>query len=369
MELHTSARALTQGVVVAVAVAGCHSAPRTAVIGYAYTYHLKPAIAVAAEEIAAQPAGRGARIVIVPDSGRTGDPADVEVQRAEHMAAIPGIVAVVGHSGSRASLAAAPIYNDARIVQVTPNSTSRLLEHAGPWTFDLAPDDSVEGAFIGGFLADRLHALRVTVFYENDEYGTGLRDGVLAALTPRGVVVLDRVPIDLTSDFPTLVEASLKLGVPDAFVVAGRQRETGTIARLLRERGIRRPVVAGDGSLVLPDLARLAGPAADSLYVVAFWLPDAPDSLSRAFVERYRRLTGEVPQSADALSHDALMLVVAAIREVGPDPAAVRSWLGGLGVVRPPFEGVTGPIAFATLARPRLLMTRLEGGVPRRVAP
>ena len=353
----------------AATVAGCHSAPRSAVIGYAYTYHLQSAIAVANDEIAERWGGRGPRILIVSDSARVQDPADVEVRRAEHLAAVPGIVAVVGHSGSRASLAAAPIYNEAGIVQITPNSTSRLLRSAGRWTFNLAPDDSVEGAFIGEFVAQRLRARRVTVYYENDEYGTGLRDGVMAALAPRGVEVLDRVPIDVTSDFPTLVEASLKRGVPDVVIVAGRQRETGMIARLVRERGVRRPLVAGDGALVLPELARLAGPAADSLYVVAFWMPDAPDSLSQAFVARYRRLTGEVPQSADALSHDALMVLAEAIDEVGADPAAVRRHLSQLGTGRPPFQGVTGPIAFAAGARARLGMARLVGGVSERVTP
>ena len=52
-----------------------------------------------------------------------------------------------------------------------------------------------------------------------------------------------------------------------------------------------------------PDVIIIAGRAADSIYVVAFWLPDAPDSLSRAFVERFRRIAGRVPQSSDAMSH------------------------------------------------------------------
>ncbi len=369
MRLQRISRSTPALALAVMAVAGCHRADRTAVIGYAYTYHLQSALAVANEAIAAQAPRHGVRIVIVSDSARVGDPADVEVRRAEHLAAIPGMVAVVGHSGSRASLAAAPIYNDARIVQVTPNSTSRLLRDAGPWTFNLAPDDSVEGAFIGAFVAERLRAGRVSIYYVNDEYGTGLRDGILATLVPRGVEVVDRVPIDVASDFPTLVEASLKRGVPDAVVVAGRQRETGIIARLIREHGVRRPLVAGDGALVLPDLARLAGPAADSVYAVAFWMPDAPDSLSRAFVARYRRVSGEVPQSADALSHDALMLLAAAIREVGTSPAAVRRYLSDLGAGRAPYQGVTGPVAFATGSRPRLIMARLVGGVPVRVTP
>src|SRR3989442_11765007 len=47
----------------------------------------------------------------------------------------------------------------------------------------------------------------------------------------------------------------------------------------------------------------IAGRAADSIYVVACWLPDAPDSLSRAFVERFRRIAGRVPQSSRSEEH------------------------------------------------------------------
>jgi len=351
----------------AAAVAGCHSVSRTVVIGYAFPYHLNPMLTVAHEEIAARYVGRGPQVSIVYDSVGTGDPADLEVRRAQRLAALPNIVAVVGHGGSRASLAAAPVYNEAGIVQLTPASTSRLLKNAGPWTFNLAPDDSVEGAFVGEFVAGRLRAARVTIYYVNDEYGTGLRDGVLAELTRRGVSVLDRVPMDLSSDFPTLVAASLKQGVPDVVVVAGRQQETGAIARLLREHGVRRAVVAGDGAAVLPALAQLAGPGADSVYVVAYWTPDASDSLSRAFVERFRRAAGVAPQSPDAMVHDALMLVAAAVHEAGTSPAAVRAYLLELGRSRPPFQGVTGPITFANGARAPLVMTHLANGELRRV--
>jgi ABC-type branched-subunit amino acid transport system substrate-binding protein len=195
------------------AVAGCHTPRRSAVIGYAFPYHLSAALRVASEEIPLRSRGRGPRISIVYDSVVSGDPADVEVRRAERLASMPGVVGVVGHGGSRASLAAAPVYNEAGIVQITPISTSRLLKSAGPWTFNLAPDDSVEGGFMGAFVADRLGAGRVTVYYVNDEYGAGLRDGVVAELERRGVAVVDRVPMDLTSDFPTLVAASLKRAV------------------------------------------------------------------------------------------------------------------------------------------------------------
>jgi len=135
----------------------------------------------------------------------------------------------------------------------------------GPWTFMLAPADSAEGAVMAAFAAERLGAQRVSIFFVNDEYGAGLRDGVRAELQQRRVAVLDEVGFGTESDYAALVGASLRRGRPDVIIIAGR--------------------------------------AADSIYVVAFWLPDAPDSLSRAFVERFRRIAGRVPQSSDAMSH------------------------------------------------------------------
>lgn len=341
---------------------GCAAERGPAVIGYAFAISETPTIRVAQEELAAGDTSHSPAISIVVESqGGAADPADVEVKRAQHLAALPGVVGVVGHGGSRASLAAAPVYNEAGIVQVVPTGTSRLLHTAGPWTFMLAPDDSVEGAFIGTFLAERLAAHRVSVFFFRDEYGFGLRDGLVAELRRRGLSVVDAVPYQTDNNFRTLVLASLRRGIPDAVVVAGRE-EAGLIARFLREAAPRVRIVAGDGALVLPTLADTAGPAADSIYAVAPWLPDAPDSLSRAFVARFRRLVGRDPGPYEAMAHDAVMILAAAIRAVGPQRAAIRTYLRQLGVSRPPFQGVTGPITFGPGRSARLVMARLRGG-------
>lgn len=351
------------------AFAACHRAsPTTVVIGYGLPpYRPGSVVPLVARDVARLGSSRGIAIRIAVDSIWSEDAPDVEVKRAEQFVAVPGIVGVVGHSSSRGSLAAAPVYNEAGIIQITPYATSRLLRAAGPWTFNLAPDDSVEGAYIGRFVNEHLHARRVTVFYVNDEYGRGLRDGVVAELRGRAVTIVDLVSTDPSSDFATLVTASLARARPDVIVAACRQAETGAIARLLRERSVPRAVVGGDGSLLLPDLAQYAGPAADSVYAVAFWMPDAPDSLSRAFVAEYRRLVGDTPQSSHAMTYDALMLMATAVAAAGPNPAAVRRYLEGLGRERPPYHGVTGPIAFYGDRRPRLLMVRLHNGQAERV--
>ena len=350
------------------ALLGCRGGePRVAVIGYAFPLWGTATVQVARDEIGSWPAAETA-IRIVYDSITQGDPPDIEVMRAQRLAQTPNLVAVVGHGGSRGSLAAAPIYAAAGIPQIVPTGTSRLLRQAGPWAFMLAPDDSTEGALIGRFAVERLGARRVLLFFTNDEYGVGLRDGVLAELAARDVAVLDKVGVDPTSDIPTLFAASLRRGIPDAIVVAGRHVETGRVARAALGRVPRLRVVAGDGALLLPTLAELAGPAADSIYVVAFWLPDAPDSMARAFVERFRRVTGQDPLPDDAMNHDALMLLAHAVRTVGPDRAALRGYLAALGRSRPPYRGITGDITFLRARTPPLVMARLRGGRVVRVA-
>jgi branched-chain amino acid transport system substrate-binding protein len=358
---------LTIGLVLFLGAAGCHGAPSTVVIAYGYPNRSNSILPVVQREVAERQDGSGVRIEIVGDTSAAADAPDLEVKRAEQFVAMHGLVGVVGHQSSRGSLATAPIYNEAGIVQITPTSTSRMLRNAGPWTLNLAPDDSVEGAFVAGFVAEWLRARRVTIYFVNDEYGLGLRDGVVAELRRRGVGVADQVAMDIESDFSTLIAASLARAKPDAVVVAGRQRETGTIARLMREQGEPRAVVGGDGALDLPLLVQSAGSAVDSVYAVAFWLPDAPDSLSRAFVAQYRRVVGFTPQSAAAMSYDALLVMATAVRTVGGKPAAVRRYLKELGGARPPYPGVTGPITFIPNAHPRLLMTRLRNGQPERV--
>ncbi len=58
---------------------------------------------------------------------------------------------------------------------------------------------------------------------------------------------------------------------------------------------------------------------------------------------------------------DAVMLAATAVREAGADRAAVSAYLRSLGVSRPPYQGITGPVSFTPNARHELLMTRIQG--------
>lgn len=341
-----------------VVLAACRR-PDSATIGYSVGAFGTNAVRVARDEIDSTRRPGDPAITIRFDSLASSDAPEVAIPEARHFVRVPDLVAVVGPGGSRIALAVAPVYNDARVPHIPPTATSRLIARAGPWTFPLAPDDSVEGAFIARFVTDSLRAGRVQLFYQNDEYGEGLESGVVAALAARGAAPLYDAPVDATTDFDAAAGAALVHGRPDVVICAARSEETAGIARAFRRRGVAVAVVAGDGALTA-RLGPLAGPTADSLYVASFWTPAAGDPASRAFVARFRRVLGRTPNGPEALNHDAIMLIVAAVREVGPDRAAIRRWLLSLGRTRPAWPGVTGPVAFGVPEPGRLIMLRLR---------
>jgi len=302
-----------------------------------------------------------------PDIIGRGDARDVA--SAEAATADPHLVAVVGHASSRGSLLAAPIYDEAGLPFIAPTATSRHLRDAGPWTFQLAPDDEAEGAFIATFAQDSLGARSITVFYlAADEYGIGLRDGITRALRGRGGAPADAVAILDDSDFERRVAESLRRVTPDAVVLASRTPEAVAVARAVRRRLPHVPLILADG-VDGGGFAAGAGPGAAPAWSVAWWLPGSPDPASRAFVECFVRVAGRPPRQQEAMYYDALMVAAQALRAAGPHRDAVRRYLSALGVTRPPYHGITGPISFASGRPTNLVMLRIGDAAAGRPAP
>lgn len=314
--------------------------------------------------------------VLGREAGRLEDlgvsPLSAEVSRATALAADPGVVIVVGPGGSREALQVAPIYRDAGVVNIVPTASSRLLATVGPWTFRMAPNDSLQGAFMAAFADTALRARRAAIFYAPDEYGIGLATGIAAELVSRGITILERVPMRLahaclppggSRGFYEDLAAQLALrGRPDVVLIAARTVETGCLAHSLRERWSAVPIVAGDGAYLDQSFLRtMADAPTDEVYLVTYWHRDIADSASRAFVSKFETAVGRPPRHGDAVFYDAVLLAATAVRQAGADREDIRRWLRELGTTRPPFDGIAGPVSFAP-DRPRtLFMTRIRG--------
>ncbi len=279
------------------------------------------------------------------------------------------IVGVVGHGGSRDALLGAVVYNARGVPQVVPNATSRRVGSAGPWTFPLVPNDSVEGKFIADFALDSLHAPRVSVLYLGDEYGLGLRDGVRSALRLRGIELADAAVVP-TQDCSSpeneamhraIVMASVHRARPDAVVVAASVLGSWCLANIVHAMHPDVWVLGADGMGSVGEVpVEFTHVVPARLRSVSFWAPGT-DSINRAFVDLVRRRLQRDPTAGEALQYDAFMVLSAAVRDVGNDRRAIRSWLASLGSSRPAWVGVTGEITFH---KPRTSILRMDAPQP-----
>ena len=345
------------------ALIACEKPTGAAVIGYAFPRDVQRAALVATADLPQDTTLGAIRIVGDWDSG--GTESVVEIARARRLVALPRVMGVVGHAGSRGTLVTAPIYGEAGIPLVVPTATSVRLWEVSEWVFPLAPTDSVEAAFLGEVAVDGLKASRVALYFVNSAYGTGIRTELRRWLGERGLAMVDEVPYVAESDLETLVEASVRRSHPDLAVLVGRRVDVAQLAQLLHEQDPGMRMLAADGAYDdLAELISATGPAIDSLYFTTFWVPDTTVAIQREFVRRYRFETGREPSAFEAMRYDAIMVLAEAIRQVGPDRGAIRDWLASLGRSRPPYHGVTGDIAFRPGGRRGFVLVRIRDGAP-----
>ena len=346
-------------------VAGAVSCERRhpAIIGVAFGDDHPGVLDVVQDELRRRYASVAPRLVTsAPQPTVTGAPGAVTV--ATYLTQLPGIAAVVGHADSRGTLFAAPIYGEARIPLLAPTATSRRLRAVNPWVFMMAPDDSVEAEFIAEFAVRTLGAHAVAVFYDNDEYGIGLRDGLRDALAARGLRPIAEEPIATPCGPLEIAEASIVRAapahyLPDLAVIAGRTRDAACLGRRMSERVRDIRIIAADGVEEDSTFSPRFGTATAPFYVVAAWHEGLHDSASVAFERDFQRITGTSPHASQALVYDAVLLLAQATRDAGGRPDAVRRYLTELGHSRPAYNGLTGAVSFGPSARRPLYMLRV----------
>ena len=273
--------------------------------------------------------------------------ARMSLATAERLSADEAVLAVVGHTNSAASLSASQVYNARGVTQISPTASSPLFSEAGPYSFRMVPSDIHQGAFlVAQALRSSAHP-RVAVVFVNSDYGRPLEGVVTGSLHRAGVSPVFDAPFDMidSTEGRALV-ASLVSADPQVVIWIGRSADLLPIAARL--------------SAVLPHLAIIASDAfsrqlpVDStrrvfagVKYVRFVDVERSDSVLQRVRTSYARAHGVEISDQTLLAYDAVSLLGAALRAVGPRRDAIRNWLQDVGGPGRPFTGVTGPVVFS----------------------
>lgn len=269
------------------------------------------------------------------------------------------VVAVIGHAGSAAEVAAAHVYDGGRLAAVATTPSSPDLTGISPWVFRMISSDSVNGVMLAHFassLADSLHRpLRVGVLYSNDAYGRGLSDAFIRNL--RGAVLSDD-PLSPNTDLEPYM-AFYKIRKPDLIFVASDE-ELGI--RILREAHKQQLVTTFLGGDAWQGV--IGDSTSNGAYVATPFTAQGSDATVRQFVSAYRAKFGLPPNASASLAYDATKLVASAIQKAGPSRDGIRRYLSGLSQTNS-FPALAGPMWFTATNDPvgdNFRITRVQGG-------
>lgn len=265
---------------------------------------------------------------------------------ADRLAHDPEVVAVIGHLQSYVTLPAAPIYDEAGVILLTPTATaSDLTNHAYRYVFRGTFDDHTIGQKMADYALDQGFR-RVAIYYMRGTYGRDIANAFEERATQQGIAIVERQAYgesgNATARAFRATFDSWRTNEFDALFVAGEVPAAGILIAEARRAGLRVPVIGVD-AMSSRGLMASAGDASEGTVVPAPFHPDEPREAVGRFVQNFRARFAVAPDAGSALGYDGVWVLTNAMRRAAvttPDAisAALRSDAS--------WEGATGRFSF-----------------------
>jgi len=300
---------------------------------------------------------RGIPFRLVP--GWSGDPWGNGAAQVAKMVYADQVWAVIGSINGGSTHLAEQVVAKARVPLISPVAGDRTVHGAQvPWMFSCVPGDHEQAAALASAIVRRLGGAPFAIVSTTDHDSRVLAGELTQRLSRAGHGPARRLELKsgLGADASRVLDNALSAPLGAMVVIAGAE-DSASLVAALRDRSFP-GLIFGGPSMGRRAFLDAAGPAADGVLFPLLYAPAGSDPFGRAFREE----SGGMPDYAAAHAYDAARLLIRAIREAGPNRAAIRDALRGLG----PFEGVTGIVEWDTLgqnARPVPLGT-IRAGVP-----
>ncbi|MEG4025159.1 MULTISPECIES: ABC transporter substrate-binding protein [unclassified Microcoleus] len=233
---------------------------------------------------------------------------------AKTLAQDQNILAVIGHNASNASLEAAPIYQQEKLVMVTPTSFANNLSGFGSYIFRTVPNISVMAAPLAEYVVKTERQTNIAVCYDSQAPDNiSFKDEFVASLTAAGGKLVPTVcDFSIPSFNPNVALADAVSKGAQALMLAPHIDRIDRAISLARINQGKLPLY---GSTTLYTFQTLKEGQSDvnGLVLPVPWHPETnPGS---PFPENARRRWGGIVNWRTATSFDATQAVIAGLRQ------------------------------------------------------
>ncbi len=340
---------------------GCY-APMTGQLAK-FGRSMQNGIDMAIDDFAKTPESKGIKFAIrcEDDQGR----ADDGINLARKFVEDPSVKAVIGSWSSTVTLAAGPIYNDAKLVNITPISTHPDITKIGPYVFRQSNTQAQEGKVNTRYL-QKLGVKSIAMIGIPNDYGKANMHYTKAEFEKAGgQVVFEEFVRPDAQDFRQVLQKALR-AKPDSLYFGGFVPQAALLLKQLRQMGSKTPVylAAANDS---PDLVRLAGTDAVEGVRLAIQFNPVVGEKMADFFKRYEARFGAPPDpfAGNAYITATLMQTIAAKQYPDVTRESIRKGLDDIRV----FDNIFGPVRYDPVTREWTLPFMdgvIEGGKVRR---
>jgi len=277
----------------------------------------------------------GRMVELIAEDGKcTGSDAASAAQKLIH---IDKVVAIEGAGCSGETLAAAPIAEEAKIILISPSSTSPDITDAGDFVFRTNPNDDLKTTAMANYFKEN-DLGKVAIISENTDFAVAFHDS-LEGKIGEDAFVFDEVVEPGTKDYRTLMTRLSDVDF-DVFVVnANLPPSAAIMVQQLREQGLEQLAIGQDVSDAT-EVIKLAGEASEGLQVINVPTIGHNTKFGQKFLAEYGEPSANM--SWGAYGYDTLGVLLQAIAKVGTDSEAIRDYFYDLDGYR----GVVGTFAF-----------------------
>ena len=257
---------------------------------------------------------------------------------------------VIGEECSDASLAIAPILEQAKVPQLNAGSvTMKLTESGYKYVFRIFPNAAQQSLPLAKVAYDRLGARTAVILYEKTNAGNDNADGFEKPFVAMGGKVLAKIDFGRdVNDFTAIATRIASLGRVDVLPTFALEGQQVRLAQALAQA----KVVRGGGgnavqmgSIWLPyGFDQKAGQAAEGYVRIVQFDPNEKRRIVQDFIRAFRAKYGadRVPTHINSHAYDTILLIAEAVRRGATDSESIRERFSG-------FKGVevtTGKISF-----------------------
>ncbi len=240
--------------------------------------------------------------------------AEVVKEVAKALTKDPSILAVIGHNASNASLEAAPIYQQEKLVMVTPTSFANNLSGFGSYIFRTVPNISLMAAPLAEYVVKIAGKTDIAICYDSQAPDNiSFKDEFVAALTAAGGKLVPTVcDFSLPSFNPKIAIADAVSKGAQGWMLAPHIDRIDRAISLARTNQGKLPLY-GSTTMYTFQTLQNGQSNVNGLILPVPWHPETnPGS---TFPENARRRWGGIVNWRTATSFDATQSVIAGLRQ------------------------------------------------------